>query len=120
ARAVVDRIVELAAEGVPLEEQAVLMRAVRLEARPLVDALERAGVPHQVRGGIGLFERREVRTAVAWLRAACDPAAVQEHLRVGADARFGLPWEEVADAVTAAAARDGAVTGALARVAREG
>jgi DNA helicase II / ATP-dependent DNA helicase PcrA len=91
ARAVVERVVALAGEGVPLEEQAVLMRAVRLEARPVVEALERAGVPHQVRGGIGLFERREVRSAVAWLRAACDPAAVQEHLRIGADPRFGIP-----------------------------
>ncbi|WP_217922924.1 ATP-dependent helicase [Miltoncostaea oceani] len=120
ARAVVERIVALAGEGVPLEEQAVLMRAVRLEARPLVEALERAGVPHQVRGGIGLFERREVRAAVAWLRAACDPSAVQEHLRIGADPRFGIPWEDLADAVTAAAAGGGGVTGALGRVARAG
>ena len=119
ARAVVDRIVELAAEGVPLEEQAILMRAVRLEARPFVDALERSGVPHQVRGGIGLFERREVRAAVAWLRAACDPSAVQEHLRLAADPRHGLPWAELADAVTAAASADGAVLGAVGRVARE-
>ncbi len=118
ARAVVERIVALAGEGVPLEEQAVLMRAVRLEARPLVEALERAGVPHQVRGGIGLFERREVRAAVAWLRAACDATAVQEHLRLGSDARFGVPWDELADAVTSAAATGGAVTGALGRVAR--
>ncbi len=113
ARAVVDRVLELAEEGVPLEEQAVLMRAVRLEARPFVEALERAGVPHQVRGGIGLFERREVRSAVAWLRAASDPAAVQEHLRVGADPRYGVPWAPLADAVTTAAAAGGAVTGAL-------
>ena len=80
------------------------MRAVRLESRPLVDALERAGVPHQVRGGIGLFERREVRAAVAWLRAACDPSLVQDHLRVGADPRYDLPWGELADAVTSASA----------------
>ena len=119
ARAVVERIVALAGEGVPLEEQAVLMRAVRLEARPVVEALERAGVPHQVRGGIGLFERREVRAAVAWLRAACDPAAVQEHLRIGADARHGIPWAAMADAVTSAAASRGAVTGALSGAARE-
>ena len=118
ARAVVERIVAHAEAGVPLEEQAVLMRAVRLEARPVVEALERAGVPHQVRGGIGLFERREVRAAVAWLRAACDPAAVQEHLRVGADARHGIPWAPLADAVTSAAAAEGAVAGALDRVAR--
>ncbi len=117
ARAVVDRILELAAEGVPLEEQAVLMRAVRLESRPLVEALERAGVPHQVRGGIGLFERREVRAAVAWLRAACDPSLVQDHLRVGADPRYALPWAELADAVTSASAAGGGVSGALSAVA---
>jgi DNA helicase-2/ATP-dependent DNA helicase PcrA len=119
ARAVVEQILELTGAGVPLEEQAVLMRAVRLEARPVVEALERAGVPHQVRGGIGLFERREVRAAVAWLRAACDPAAVQEHLRIGADPRHDIPWARLADAVTSAAAADGAVVGALDRVARE-
>ena len=117
ARVVVDRIVALAEGGTPLEEQAVLMRAVRLESRPLVEALERAGVPHQVRGGIGLFERREVRAAVAWLRAACDPSLVQDHLRVGADPRYELPWGELADAVTSASAERRAVTGALTGVA---
>jgi DNA helicase-2/ATP-dependent DNA helicase PcrA len=120
ARAVVDEIVRLAAAGIPLEEQAVLMRAVRLEARPVVEALERAGVPHQVRGGIGLFERREVRGALAWLRAACDPGAVQEHLRIAADARFGLPWAELADAVTTAAARGVTATSAVCALARDG
>jgi DNA helicase-2/ATP-dependent DNA helicase PcrA len=119
ARAVVERIARLAGEGVPLEEQAILMRAVRLESRPVVEALERAGLPHQVRGGIGLFERREVRAAVAWLRAACDPGAVQEHLRLAADPRLGLPWTELADAVTAAAARGEPVGAAVEGVARE-
>lgn len=117
ARAVVEEIRRLAAEGVPLREQAVLMRAVRLEARPVVEALERAGVPHQVRGGIGLFERREVRAAVAWLRAAADPADAQAHLRVAAGAPE-VPWTEAADAVSAAAAAGGPVAGALADVAR--
>jgi DNA helicase-2/ATP-dependent DNA helicase PcrA len=117
ARAVVEEIARLAEEGVPLEEQAVLMRAVRLEARAVVEALEAAGIPHQVRGGVGLFERREVRAAVAWLRAACDPGAVQEHLRLASDARFGLEWAELADAVTGAAARGDAVTGAVSRIA---
>ena len=73
ARAVTQGSSRMAEAGVPLEEQAVLMRAVRLEARPVTEALERAGMPHQVRGGFGLFERREVRSAVAWLRAAARP-----------------------------------------------
>jgi len=117
ARAVVAEIVRQADAGVPLEEQAILMRAVRLEARPLVQALERAGVPHQVRGGVGLLERREVRAAIAWLRAATDPADARAHLRIAADPRWGLPWRTVADAVAEAA--PGAVTGALCAVARD-
>ena len=117
ARAVVQEIVRLADAGTPLEEQAVLMRAVRLEARPVTDALERAGVPHQVRGGFGLFERRDVRSAVAWLRAAADPADAQAHLRVAADRRLDVPWTEAADAVSAAAAAGRPVAGPLVGVA---
>ena len=119
ARAVAREIRRLAGEGVPLEEQAVLMRAVRLEARPVTEALERAGIPHQVRGGFGLFERREVRAAVAWLRAAADPSDAQAHLRLASDRRLDLPWTAAADAVSGAAARGVPVAGALAGVARQ-
>jgi DNA helicase-2/ATP-dependent DNA helicase PcrA len=119
ARAVVAEIVRLAALGVPYEEQAVLMRAVRLEARPVVRELERAGVPHQVRGGVGLFERREVRAAVAWLRAATDPADAQAHLRVAADPALGLPWGAAAQAVAEAAAAGRPVLADLLAVGRE-
>ena len=117
ARAVAQEVVRMAEAGVPLEEQAILMRAVRLEARPVTDALERAGVPHQVRGGFGLFERREVRSAVAWLRAAADPADAQAHLRVASDRRLSVPWTAAADAVSAAAAARRPVAGPLAEVA---
>ncbi|HSI30431.1 MAG TPA: ATP-dependent helicase, partial [Miltoncostaeaceae bacterium] len=113
ARAVTQEIVRMAEAGVPLEEQAVLMRAVRLEARPVTEALERAGIPHQVRGGFGLFERREVRSAVAWLRAAADPADAQAHLRIASDRRLDVPWTAAADAVSAAAAAGRPVAGPL-------
>ena len=45
ARAVAAEIRRLAAAGVPLHEQAVLMRAVRLEAQPVLAALEAGGHP---------------------------------------------------------------------------
>jgi DNA helicase-2/ATP-dependent DNA helicase PcrA len=117
ARAVVADIVRMAEAGIALEEQAVLMRAVRLEARPVTDALERAGIPHQVRGGFGLFERREVRSAVAWLRAAADPADAQAHLRLASDRRLDVPWTAAADVVSAAAAAGRPVAAPLAAVA---
>ncbi len=117
ASAVVERILALAEQGVPLPEQAVLMRAVRLEARPVTAALERAGLPHQVRGGVGLFERREVRAAVAWLRAAVAPDDVQAHLRIiaGVD---GIPWSSAAEAIVEHAAAGRSATAALTEVAR--
>ena len=113
ARAVAAEIRRLAAAGVPPHEQAVLMRAVRLEAQPVLAALEAGGIPYQVHGGLGLFERREVRAALAWLRALTDPADAQAHLRVAADPALGLPWAEAAQAVAEAAAARRPVTGAL-------
>lgn len=116
ARAVVAEIVRLAEEGVPYEEQAVLMRSVRTESGPVVAELERAGVPHQVRGGVGLLERREARDAIAWLRAVSDPTDLQAHLRVLADPWLGVPWTVAADAVAGA---EGPVTGRLVRAIAE-
>jgi len=117
ARAVAAEIVRLAAEGVPLEEQAVLMDSVRTESPAIVRALEADGIPHQVHGGLGLFERGEVRHALAWLRASTDPFDVQAHLRLAADPALGLPWAASVDAVARAATAGEPVTGALLHVA---
>lgn len=117
ARAVADEILRLADEGIPFEEQAVLMDAVRTESPAIVRALEAAGIPHQVHGGLGLFERREVRETLAWLRALTDPSDAQAHLRLAADPTLALPWGETADAVATAAAAGVPITGALLHVA---
>lgn len=101
AQAVVDTVIAHAAAGIPYHEQAVLMRAVRLESGPLVTAFERAGIPHQVRGGVGLMERAEVRTALAWLRAAVDPTDAPAHLRIVGDPAWGVPWTLAAEVVAA-------------------
>jgi len=117
ARAVADEIVRLAGEGIRFEEQAVLMDSIRTESAAVVRALEGAGIPHQVHGGLGLFERREVRAALAWLRMLADPRDVQAHLRIAADPRMKLPWGASADAVATAAAAGAPITGALLHVA---
>ena len=104
-------------EGVPFEEQAILMDAVRTESPAIVRALEAAGIPHQVHGGLGLFERREVRELLAWLRAITDPSDAQAHLRLAADPTLGLPWGATADAVATAAGAGVPITGALLHVA---
>lgn len=115
ARAVAEAILEYQSQGVALEEQAILMDSVRTEAPAFVRVLEAAGIPHQVHGGLGLFERREVRETMAWLRALADPDDPQAHLRLAAD--LGLPWAESTDAVHLAQERHETATLALARVA---
>ena len=117
ARAVAEAIAQHAADGIPYEEQAILMDSVRTEAPAFVRALEAAGIPHQVHGGLGIFERREVRETMAWLRALADPDDGQAHLRLVAE--LGLPWGVSTDAVAMAAERGETVTGALVRVATE-
>jgi DNA helicase II / ATP-dependent DNA helicase PcrA len=119
ARAVADEVVRLAGAGVPYEEQAVLVRSVRIEAPVVVEAFERAGIPHQVRGGIGLFDRREVRTALAWCRVLVDPTDASAHLRLAAEADLGLPWTQAAQAVSEAAASGVASTPVLVALGRE-
>jgi len=115
ARAVAEAVLAYAAEGIPFEEQAVLMDSVRTEAPAFVRVLEAAGIPHQVHGGLGVFERREVRETMAWLRALADPDDGQAHLRLAADLR--LPWAAATDAVHMAAERGESASAALARVA---
>ncbi len=117
ARAVAEAVMAYAEQGIPYEEQAVLMDSVRTEAPAFVRVLEAAGVPHQVHGGLGVFERREVREAMAWLRALADPDDGQAHLRLAAD--LGLPWSAATDAVHMAAERGESATAALARVAAD-
>jgi DNA helicase-2/ATP-dependent DNA helicase PcrA len=101
AQTIAEEVVARAAAGIPYHEQAVLMRAVRLESAPIIEAFERAGIPHQVRGGVGLMERAEVRTAVAWLRAAVDPTDGPAHLRIVGDAAWSVPWALAAGTVAA-------------------
>ena len=117
AVAVVAEIARLAEEeDVPLSEQAIVMRAVRTESEVLTRALDDAGIPYQVRGGTGLFERREAREALAWLRMLVDPADAQAHLRVAADPDLGVPYAAAVDAIAGA---PGPHTASLVALARE-
>ena len=106
ARAVASEIRRLAGEGVPLEEQAVLMRAVRLEARPVAEALER-GRRSRTRCAAASGSSSGARCAPRWPGCAprADPADAQAHLRARPPTRrLGLPWAAAADAVAEAAA----------------
>ncbi len=81
AVAVAARIKELIGQGVPASEIAVLYR-INAQSERFENALTEAGIPYQVRGGEGFFQRREIRQAADALRRT----AARDDLPEGGDA----------------------------------
>jgi DNA helicase-2/ATP-dependent DNA helicase PcrA len=82
ARYVADEILRLSfEEKIPLHEMAVLYRT-NAQARPLEEVLRLAGVRYRVVGGTSLFDRKEVRDLLAYLRAALNPREEVSLLRI--------------------------------------
>ncbi|WP_228816392.1 ATP-dependent DNA helicase UvrD2 [Nocardia transvalensis] len=67
AAAVAKAIARLMGKGIPAAEIAVLYR-INAQSEAYEQALTEAGIPYQVRGGEGFFQRAEVRQAVSALR----------------------------------------------------
>ncbi len=74
ATAVVGRVEELRAGGMPLSEIAVLLR-LNAQTEAFEEALAARAVPYVVRGAARFFDRGEVRQAVTLLRGAARAAA---------------------------------------------
>lgn len=70
---VAQRVLELRAEGVSLQEMAVLVRA-RFQAAEIELELARRNIPYLVRGGIRFFEQAHIKDALAHLRVLVNPA----------------------------------------------
>ena len=67
ARVVGDEIEALQRRGHALSEMAILVRA-GFQTREFEDRFLTLGIPHRVIGGVGFYERREIRDAIAYLR----------------------------------------------------
>ena len=77
------------AHGVPAGEVLVLART-GYATGPLQAALARAGIPHRVLGSLGLYERSEVRDALAYLALLANPADAQAFRRAVGSPRRGV------------------------------
>ncbi|WP_460718352.1 ATP-dependent DNA helicase UvrD2 [Nocardia heshunensis] len=71
AAAVAKAVAKLLGNGVPAAEIAILYR-INAQSEVYEQALTEAGIPYQVRGGEGFFNRPEVRQAVSALRTAAN------------------------------------------------
>ncbi|MDO9515654.1 MAG: ATP-dependent helicase [Syntrophales bacterium] len=69
---VAQRIIELADEGIPLGEIAVLYRA-HYHSMELQMELVRRGIPFEIRSGIRFFEQAHIKDVTAFMRIAANP-----------------------------------------------
>ncbi len=81
ANFIVDEIKMLHAEGVDLNQIAMLYRS-NAQSRVLEHALFTAGLPYRVYGGLRFFERAEIKHALAYLRLIANPEDDTALLRV--------------------------------------
>ena len=82
-------IADALAAGVPPTEILVLARS-GYASQPVQSALARAGIPHRVLGSLGLYERSEVRDALAYLALLANPADAQAFRRAVQSPRRGV------------------------------
>jgi DNA helicase-2/ATP-dependent DNA helicase PcrA len=73
AQAVAREAEHLIAQGTSPEEICVLVEGEQ-RGGPVAAAMEERGIPFHMSGPAALFQRPEVRDAIAWLRALADPA----------------------------------------------
>ena len=69
ANNVVNEIADIISTGTPLKEIAVLYRS-NAQSRVLEEALNRAGIPYKIYGGLRFFDRLEIKDVLAYLSLA--------------------------------------------------
>lgn len=101
AEALAERVLALREQGVPLREIAVLYRT-NSQSEVIEDALARAGIGYQVRGGERFFSRAEVRGAIVALRAATKAPGEDDLPTTVRAVLAGVGWQPEAPAARGA------------------
>ena len=83
------QVAEAIASGVPGPEILILART-GYATQAVQLALARAGIPHRVLGSLGLYERAEVKDALAYLTLLVNPADAQAFRRAIQSPRRGV------------------------------
>jgi superfamily I DNA/RNA helicase len=81
AETVANAILGLQAEGVSMKDVAILYRS-NVQSRAFEMALRHAHIPYKVVGGMDLFERKELKDALAYLRFLHNPQDEQSLRRI--------------------------------------
>ena len=115
---VAGRIKDLLSRGLKASQIAVLYR-INAQSEQVENALTRAGVEYQVRGGQRYFNRPEIMAAVRMVRAeAANPSGKELYETVSAIAR-SLGWQSIAPEVSGAALEQWEALNSLVQIADE-
>ena len=100
---VADEAARLRDHGTQLQDMAVFYRT-NAQSRVLEEVFSQREVPYRLVGGVGFYDRKEIKDLMAWLRAAMNPAdgvsaarAAQSPTRGVGDVSLGRLAEYAAD-----------------------
>ena len=105
AQAVAREVERLLAEGISPEDICVLIDDSTERGGPVAAAMEERGVPFHLSGPAALFQRPDVRDAIAWLRALADPGDSAAAARALTRPPIELPPADLARLTTIARRR---------------
>jgi DNA helicase-2/ATP-dependent DNA helicase PcrA len=115
---VAGKIKDLLSEGIKASQIAVLYR-INVQSEHVENALSKAGVEYQVRGGQRYFSRPEIMSAVRMVRAeAANPSDKSLYESVSAIAR-SLGWQSIAPEVSGTALEQWEALNSLVQIADE-
>ena len=115
---VANRIKDLLSIGLKASQIAVLYR-INAQSEQVENALSKAGVEYQVRGGQRYFNRAEIMSAVRMVRAeAANPSGKELYETVSAIAR-SLGWQSIAPEVSGTALEQWEALNSLVQIADE-
>jgi DNA helicase II / ATP-dependent DNA helicase PcrA len=105
AQAVAREVEALLAAGTRPDDVCVLIDDPGLKGGPVAAAMEERGIPFHLSGPAALFQRPEVRDAIAWLRVLADPADSAAAARALTRPPIELPPADLARLTTIARRR---------------
>ncbi len=105
AQAVAREVESLLSRGVAPDDVCVLIDDPGLRGGPVAAAMEERGIPFHLSGPAALFQRSEVRDAIAWLRVLAEPADSAAAARALTRPPIELPPADLARLTTIARRR---------------
>ena len=86
---VADEAARLRDDGTPLQDIAVFYRT-NAQSRVLEEVFSQREVPYRLVGGVGFYDRKEVKDLMAWLRAAMNPSDGVSAVRAAQSPKRGV------------------------------